>query len=194
MEPDTSPNDPQSSGVSIHDRVDLTTTLYGELRRLAGSMMARQRDPQTLQATALLHEAWLKLGGQDGQSWENRRHYYYMVAEAMRHILVDRARRRQSKRHGGGLQRVDMDPWNWERLNPTTVEECDRAILAVNEALERLSLADRESADLVRLHYLVGLSVQEAADLLALSLRTAERRLAYARFWMGQEIEELLSA
>ena len=117
MEPENSTNQPDACSASVHDRVDLTTTLYGELHRLAMSMMAQQMNPQTLQATALLHEAWLRLGGEERNRWKDRKHYFAAVAEAMRHILVDRARRRQSKRHGGGLQRVEMDSWNWEKIN-----------------------------------------------------------------------------
>ena len=183
-----------ASGARVHDRVDLTVTLYGELRRLAMSMMARENSPQTLQATALLHEAWLRLGGTERDRWESRTHYFAAVAEAMRHILVDRARRRHCIRHGGGLQRVDMDQWNWENLNPASIQRSDRAILAVNDALEKLSAGDPETADIVKLHYFVGLSVEEVADLLKVSRRTMERRLAYARFWMGQELKEALSA
>ena len=95
-------------------RVDLTTTLYGELRKLAAARMAGQYGPQTLQATALVHEAWLRLGGDEQPEWNDRTHLFAAVAEAMRHILVDRARRRQRMRHGGGLQRVDLEAWNWE--------------------------------------------------------------------------------
>lgn len=193
MESD-SPDDPKTSEVPSQDRVDLTTTLYGELRRLAKSMMAGQQKPQTLQATALLHEAWLRLGGEERNRWQSRKHYFSAIAEAMRHILVDRARRRQTKRHGGGWQRADLEPWDWEQIGPVATAANDRAILAVNEALEQLSLTDRETADMVRLHYFVGLSVRETANLMELSLRTTERRLAFARCWMGQEIQESLSA
>ena len=104
----------RSNNHESNNRVDLTTTLYGQLRKLAKVRMAGEYGPQTLQATAFLHEAWLRLGGDKQTHWESRAHYYSAVAEAMRHILVDRARRRQSIRHGGDLHRVAMDSLDWK--------------------------------------------------------------------------------
>lgn len=175
-------------------QVELTTTLYGQLRKLANRRMATQYDQQTLQATALLHEAWLRLGGEKQPKWESRAHFYSAVAQAMRHILVDRARKRQYVRHGGGLQRVDLDSWNWESADPWRADQHDRVVLVVNEALQLLESDDPEIADLIKLRYFVGLSIGEAADTLGLSRRTTERRLAYARAWLSEEIKQQIQA
>lgn len=174
-------------------RVDLTTTLYGELRKLAAARMAGENGPQTLQATALVHEAWLRLGGDKQPDWENRTHLFAAVAETMRHILVDRARRRKRIRHGGGLQRVDLEAWNWESLDPSKAEANDESLLVVHEALEQLAIGDPESAQLAKLHFFGGLTVREAAEAMELSLRTAERRLAYARAWLGRAVRRGLT-
>jgi RNA polymerase sigma factor (TIGR02999 family) len=168
--------------------------LYDELRKLAAARMARQQGPQTLQATALVHEAWLRLGGDEQPEWTDRTHLFAAVAEAMRHILVDRARRRQRIRHGGGLNRVDMDAWNWERLDVTKAAEHDEVLLAMHDALERLAMGDKQTAKLVKLHFFAGLTVDEAAENVKLPKRTAERRLAYARAWLGREIRRGLAA
>jgi RNA polymerase sigma factor (TIGR02999 family) len=170
--------------------VELTTTLYGKLRKLANERMATQYEQGTIQATALLHEAWLKLGGDEQPKWKNRAHFYSAVAQAMRHILVDRARKRQYVRHGGGMQRVDLDCWNWETADPWKADQNDKMVLVVNEALQRLESEDPEVADVIKLHYFVGLSIGETAETLQLSRRTTERRLAYARVWLSEEIKQ----
>jgi RNA polymerase sigma factor (TIGR02999 family) len=155
---------------------------------------AEQRGPQTLQATALVHEAWLRLGGDEQPKWMDRSHFYRAVAEAMRHILVDRARRRQRIRHGGGLKRIDLDAWNWERLDRSRVAANDRALLVVDEALEKFALEDPQTTHLVKLRFFAGMTIREAAKVLGLSLRTAHRRLAYAEAWLGREIRRNLAA
>ncbi len=175
-------------------RVELTTSLYGQLRNLATKRMATQYDPQTLQATALLHEAWLRLGGDQQPKWKSRAHFYSAVARAMRHILVDRARKRQYVRHGGGLQRVDLNSLNWEASDPWKADQHDKVVLVVNEALQRLEADDPEIADVINLHYLVGLSIPETAETLQLSRRTTERRLAFARALLSEEIKHQLWA
>ena len=172
----------------VRDRIDLTATLYGDLRQLAAARLAREWGSQTLQATALVHEAWLRLGGDDQPDWENRAHFFGAAAEAMRRILIERARRRQRIRHGGGLRRVDLETWNWERLDPKTAQERDEGLLLIHEALERFTTGDPATSELVKLHFLAGMKVREAADALGISLRTAERRLAYARAWLGREV------
>jgi len=185
---DNSTSDVQNEVDSIP--VELTTSLYGQLRKLATKRMATQYDPGTLQATALLHEAWLRLGGEKQPKWDSRAHFYSAVAQAMRHILVDRARKRQYVRHGGGLHRVTLNSWNWETADPHKADQHDRVVLVVNEALERLESEDPEIADVIKLHYFVGLSIAETAETLQLSRRTTERRLAYARAWLSEEIKE----
>jgi len=168
--------------------VKLTTALYHELRKLAAARMAQEKGPQTLQATALLHEAWLRLGGDNQPHWENESHFYAAVASAMRHILVDRARRRNFLRHGGGLERVDGDFLDWEQLDPGKHDNNDTIILVVNDALEELSSGDPETAQVIKLHYFVGLSVVELARLMNLSERTVARRLAFARLLLGERL------
>jgi RNA polymerase sigma factor (TIGR02999 family) len=174
--------------------VDLTTTLYGRLRRLAHAQLAGQPGDQTLQATALVHEAWLRLGGDEQPKWNDQTHFFATVAETMRHILVDRARRRQCLRHGGGQQRVDLEAWNWERLTPAHAERHDRALLIVDEALEEFENAHPNSTRLVKLHFFAGLTIREAAEAVGLSLRTAHRRLAFAELWLGRQIRKNRSA
>jgi RNA polymerase sigma factor (TIGR02999 family) len=155
--------------------------------------MARERGPQTLQATALVHEAWLRLGGDEQPDWKNRAHFFGAAAEAMRRILIERARRRQRIRHGGGMRRVELETWNWERLDPNAARERDEGLLLVHEALERFATGDPATSELVKLHFLAGMKIREAADALGISLRTAERRLAYARAWLGREVRRCRS-
>jgi len=175
-------------------RVDLTTTLYGELRRFATAYMAGQQGLQTLQATALVHEAWLRLGGDEQPEWTDRTHFHAAVAEAMRHILVDRARRRKRIRHGGGLKRVDLETWNWEGSEPSRAAAHDEALLVVHEALEKFAIGDPQTVKLVKLRFFAGLSVREAAEAMELSERTVRRRIAYARAWLGLEIRSAFAA
>ena len=175
-------------------RVDLTKTLYGQLRKLAAARVARQYGPQTLQATDLVHEAWLRLGGDEQPQWDNRAHFFGAVAEAMRNILVDRARRRQRIRHGGDLQRVELKTLNWERLDSLRAAADDEALLAMHEALEKFARGDPQTAELVKLHFFAGLTIREAAEAMELSERTAMRRLAYARAWLGLEVRRELAA
>ncbi len=175
------------------NKVDLTTSLYGELRKLAKARMVNQFGPQTLQATALVHEAWLRLGGDNQPDWENRAHFFASVANVMRNILVDRARRRQRIRHGGKLRRVDMDTAEREGMNAITATR-DAEFIALHEALERLEQVDPEPAKLIQLRYFVGLSIKELSETLELSPRTTERRLAYARTWLGYEIQQAMAS
>lgn len=163
----------------------LLSLVYGELRSLAAAKMAREQPGQTLQATALVHEAWMKLiGTEEPQVWQNRGHFFGAAAEAMRRILVDRARRKASIRHGGGLERVDL-----HQVNLATEDSAD-TLLAVHDALEKLSQAWPEKAEIVKLRYFTGLEMQEIADALGLSLSTVERHWAYARAWLFRELEK----
>jgi len=162
---------------------ELLPLVYEELRRLARSKMAQQPPGHTLQATALVHEAWLRLVGSDRQQWEGRSHFFAAAAEAMRHILVDSARRKQRARHGGGQQRVDVD-----ELQIATGED-DERLLLVHEALEKLTLEDPARAEIVKLHYFVGLTHAETAEVLHLSEKTVRRHWNFARVWLYQTIK-----
>ena len=162
---------------------ELLPLVYEELRRLAASKMSQQPANQTLQPTALVHEAYLRLLGDGAHSWNDRRHFFAAAAEAMRHILVDRARRKAAVRHGGGLQRLDLD--NVVIATETT----DENILAMSEALEKLAAHDAPAAELVKLRFFAGLTFAEASEALGLSERTAKRTWAYARAWLFKEIQ-----
>ena len=163
---------------------ELLPLVYDELRRVAAARMANGAPGHTLQPTALVHEAWLRLLGKDGEArFQNRTHFFAAAAEAMRHILIDRARRKQALRHGGGQQQVDAD--ELEIAAPADDDE----LLAVNAALERLAQADPPKAELVKLRYFVGLTIEEAAAALGISEPTAKRRWALARAWLFNEIK-----
>jgi RNA polymerase sigma factor (TIGR02999 family) len=161
---------------------ELLPLVYDELRKLAAQRMANEAPGQTLQPTALVHEAWLKLVGPGPQAWNSRGHFFGAAAEAMRRILIDRARQRQARRHGGGLERLDVDA-----VEPAAPHS-DERLLAVNEALQRFEAVDRAAAELVKLRCFVGLTMPEAAEALNLPLRSAERLWAYARAWLRREI------
>ena len=159
----------------------LLPLVYAELRRLAAHKMASESPGQILQPTALVHEAWLKLVGQQSRKWQDRNHFFAAAAEAMRRILVDNARRKRTLRHGGGQQRVELD-------DVKLVVENDDHLLAVNDALEKFAAKDKQKADLVKLRYFVGMTIGEAAALLGISEGTAKRHWAYARAWLYTEI------
>jgi RNA polymerase sigma factor (TIGR02999 family) len=162
----------------------LLPLVYDELRRLAAWRLAQERPGQTLQATALVHEAYLRLVGQADSRWDGRRHFFAAAAEAMRRILIDNARRKQAVRHGGGLQRTAFEP---EQL-PIAGGVPEEELLAVDEALEALAAHDARKAELVKLRYFVGFTLEETAAALDLSVRTAKRDWAYARAWLFREI------
>lgn len=162
--------------------VDLLPLVYEELRRLAADYLAQEPPGQTLQPTALVHEAWLRLTGSHEQRWNGRGHFFGAAAEAMRRILVENARRKQRDKHGGGLQRVDLT------VLDVAATASDGQLLAVDEALERLAAVDPVGASLVKLRFFIGLPNTEAAQLLGLSERTAKRAWAYARAWLYKEL------
>ena len=162
---------------------ELLPLVYEELRRLAAAKMANEAAGQTLQPTALVHEAWLRLAGAASQGWNGREHFFRAAAEAMRRILVDRARRRTAQKRGHNPQRTELS----ETKIPTVSQ--DDQMLAVHEALYQLALRDPLSADLVKLRYFVGLSMAEAAESLGLPVRTAERLWTFAKTWLREEIE-----
>ena len=159
---------------------ELMPAVYAELRRIAGAKMAREQPGHTLQATALVHEAWLRLGD---QRFENRAHFFSAAAEAMRRILVDRARRVAREKHGGGAEHVDHT--GIEIAAPLAD---GKELLAVHDALDRLAAHDPRMAELVKLRYFAGLSFEETAEVLGVSVRTAKRDWSYARAWLHRAI------
>ncbi len=163
---------------------ELLPLVYSELRKLAAAKMSREPAGQTLQATALVHEAWLRLGGDQQPTWQNRAHFFASAAEAMRRILIERARRRRALRHGGGLERVDVDDPALGIAAPAADDE----LLAVHEVLERLAQRDIRKAELVKLRYFAGLTIEQAAEVLGVSVPTAKRDWTFARAWLFQEI------
>ncbi|MDB5337324.1 MAG: sigma factor [Planctomycetaceae bacterium] len=165
--------------------VQLLPVVYEELRRLAAARLAAEPSGNTLQPTALVHEAYLRLvGTPEGDRWDHRGHFFAAAAEAMRRILIDEARRKATERHGGAMQRQMLDP------DSTAGAEPREELLAINEALDRLEAEDPLKANLVKLRYFVGLSLAEAAAALDLSERTAGRHWAYARAWLRRAVEE----
>jgi RNA polymerase sigma factor (TIGR02999 family) len=162
----------------------LLPLVYEELRRLAAAQMAREKPGQTLDATALVHEAYLRLVGPAAdQRWENRGHFFAAAAEAMRRILVEVARRKKRLRHGGGLRRGELPADGPAITNP--VED----VLAVDEALVKLAAANPKAAELVKLHYFAGLTIEQAAAVLGVSVRKAYTVWAYARAWLFRCLE-----
>jgi RNA polymerase sigma factor (TIGR02999 family) len=163
---------------------ELLEAVYGELRRIGGAKMARESPGHTLQATALVHEAWLRLVDEEGRAnFDNRAHFFSAAAEAMRRILVDRARSKDRAKRGCGAEHVDVDDLEIAAPTPKSGE-----LLAVHDALDALAAHDARKADVVKLHYFVGLSFEETAEVLGISVPTANRDWAFARAWLHQEI------
>lgn len=171
-----------------HAAEALLPLVYEELRRLAAAKLARETPGQTLQPTALVHEAWLRLGGDHQPSWDSRAHFFAAAAESMRRILIDNARRKRAVRHGGDLARVSSDSTGFDLPSPS---DDDEELLLVNEALDALAAHDARKAELVKQKYFVGLTLEEAADVLGISPRTAKRDWAYARAWLYNEVQRL---
>jgi len=163
---------------------ELLPLVYDELRKLAAVRMGAEAPDHTLQPTALVHEAYLRLvGGGQPQDWNGRGHFFAAAAEAMRRILVERARRKGRHRHGGGYRRVDLD----DALSVAAAEP-SHDLLDLDEALTRLEATDRIAASLVKLRYFAGLTMPETAEHLGIPLRTAERNWTYARTWLHREM------
>jgi len=162
---------------------ELLPLVYEQLRKLAAAKMAQEAAGQTLQPTALVHEAWLRLAGpREGQAWENRGHFFAAAAEAMRRILIESARRKSRLKRGGQQERVDL-----EQVQLAT-ESDPATVLSIDQALERLAKAHPQKAELVKLRFFVGLSLPEAARALNLSETTAKRHWAFARAWLYGEL------
>jgi RNA polymerase sigma factor (TIGR02999 family) len=161
---------------------ELLPLVYGELRILAAQKLSREVPGQTLQATALVHEAYIRLMGSEPNSWDNKGHFFSAAAEAMRRILIENARRKGSVRHGGRCR----------KLAPATVEpteeEAGEDLLALDEALQRLADTDNRKAELVKLRYFAGLTMEQAAEILGMSRSTAYENWAYARAWLRAEV------
>jgi RNA polymerase sigma factor (TIGR02999 family) len=163
---------------------ELFPLVYQELRQLAAVRLSKELPGQTLQATALVHEAYLRLVGSENQNWTSRHHFFAAAAEAMRRILIDNARRKQSLKHGGGHQRIDLNEAVAAGDDKTSSDD----LIALDEALEKLSKKDKVKADLVKLRYFAGLTGEQAAEVLCISPSTADRHWAYARSWLRLEI------
>lgn len=163
---------------------ELIPLVYQELRRLAAGRIAQERSGQTLQATALVHEAWLRLASAEpAPGWNSRNHFFAAAAEAMRRILVENARRKQCQKRGAGAAKVDLDALD------LALEGDGDHILAVSDALERLALVDPQAADLVKLRFFAGLNGEETAAALGVPVRTASRLWVYARAWLYRELK-----
>ena len=162
---------------------ELLPLVYDELRRLAAAKMARESPNQTLQPTALVHEAYLRLVGDEDLHWNGRAHFFGAAAEAMRRILIENARRKRAVRHGGDQGRTDID--GIEIVTAVSDDE----LLTVHEVLERFAARDRQKAELVKLRYFVGHTTEEAAEILGISVPTADRWWNYSRAWLFKEIE-----
>jgi RNA polymerase sigma factor (TIGR02999 family) len=167
--------DPKAAG-------ELLPLVYEELRRLAAHKMSGEAPNQTLQPTALVHEAWMRLVGNENQKWDGRGHFFAAAAEAMRRILIDRARWKRAARHGGGQQRLDI--LEMDLASP----DGDDQLLAVSEALDKLAVAHKVEAELVKLRYFVGMTNEEAAEVLGIAPRTAKYYWTHARAWLYREI------
>ena len=166
---------------------ELLPLVYEELRKLAAARMAHEPPGQTLQATALVHEAWLRLTGNTAQDWNSRGHFFAAAAEAMRRILVDRARKKARQRHGGQLERVEL-----EHVTLAT-EDSDQTVLAIHEAIEKLARESIQQAEIVKLRYFAGLEHAEIAAALGSSEATVRRHWTYARSWLYGELKSSLT-
>jgi RNA polymerase sigma factor (TIGR02999 family) len=163
---------------------DLLPLVYDELRKLAAARMAAESPDQTLQPTALVHEAYLRLVGvADAARWESRGHFFAAAAEAMRRILVDQARHKKTTRHGGGLVRRDLEP------DLASAPQPREDLIALDQALDQLAAEDAGKAELVKLRYFAGLTLAEAAEALGMSERSAGRHWTYARAWLRRAVE-----
>lgn len=168
-----------------HAANKLLPLVYRELRKLAAAKMGRESAQLTLQPTALVHEAWLRLGGDQQPAWQNRAHFFAAAAESMRRILIDRARKRRARRHGGGMERVNAD--DVEITDELT--RADDQLLAVHEALEKFAVDEPKMVELIKLRYFVGLTLEQAADVLNIPFGTAKRWWTYSRARLHHELK-----
>jgi RNA polymerase sigma factor (TIGR02999 family) len=185
------PADPMNQLTTILDGIaagqpqageHLLPLVYEELRKLAASRMAREWDTSTLQPTALVHEAWLRLAGSERQTWKNQGHFFGAAAEAMRRILIDQARRKHALKRQAGSHRVDLDKVD------VAVQADEESLLLIDEALQKLAAQDAQCAELVKLRFFVGMGYEEAARALGISERSAKRYWTFARAWLYREL------
>lgn len=162
---------------------ELLPLVYEELRKLATSKMAREAPGHTLQPTALVHEAWLRISRDSGGKWNSRGHFFAAAAEAMRRILIENARRKKAVRNGGGLERMNVQELEFAAAVP------DDELMAVHDALEKFASRDKQKAELVKLRYFVGMTTEEAAEVLGISIPTADRWWNYSRAWLFEAID-----
>ena len=165
---------------------ELLPLVYDELRKIAAGRMAHEAAGQTLQATALVHEAWLRMVGDGARTWENRAHFFGAASEAMRRILIENARRKSRLKRGGDQQRIELDEVNLAAATP------DDKLLLIDEALEQLKATDEEKSRIVVMKFFGGLTNQEVAQTLGVTERTVERQWAYAKAWMFRQIQSEL--
>jgi len=163
---------------------ELLPLVYEELRLLAAQKLSHEKPGQTLQATALVHEAYIRLVEAECRNWNSRNHFFMAAAEAMRRILIERARRKRDLKHGGDRERVDLG----DVMLTCDDQEFSDNLVALDEALKKLSEKDNVKADVVKLRYFIGLTIEQTAEVLALSPNTVKRYWAYARAWLLQEI------
>jgi RNA polymerase sigma factor (TIGR02999 family) len=167
-----------------HAAEQLLPLVYDELRKLAAQRLAQEKPGQTLEATALVHEAYLRLVDvKEAQQWNSRGHFFGAAAEAMRRILVENARRRARAKHGGGRERVELD------VSELVAPEIEEGLIALDGALDRLGKEDPLAADLVKLRYFAGLTIPQAAQMLGVSARKADFLWSFARAWLRREME-----
>jgi len=186
---ENAPHNPQSVGLEPPPSTgELLPVVYAELRLLAAQKLSQEKPGQTLQATALVHEAWLRLVREEDRKWKNPQHFFCAAATAMRRILIENARRKKSPKHGGNLQRVNL-----EDVAPAELLRPDD-LLALDEALEKLAIEDADAARLVDLRCFAGLGHQEAARIMGLSRREADGLWAYARAWLFEAMRKELGA
>jgi RNA polymerase sigma factor (TIGR02999 family) len=167
----------------VQSAQELLPLVYEELRKLAKARMAQEWETSTLQPTALVHEAWLRLSGSENQGWKNRSQFFAAAAEAMRRILIDRARRRHAVKRQAGAVRIDLNEVD------VAVKADDESLLLVNDALEKLAAEDPQCAELVKLRFFVGMSYEDAAEALGISERTAKRYWTFARAWLYRKLQ-----
>jgi RNA polymerase sigma factor (TIGR02999 family) len=163
----------------------LLTLVYDELRRVAASKLAHESPGQTLQPTALVHEAWLRLAGDKSPPFRDRAHFFRASAEAMRRILIDRARRKKTQRHGGGFHRIDFDAESFDFAGPSAGDQ----LLALDEALEKFTAVHPVQCELVQLRYFAGLTNEEVSEVMGISVSTAKNYWTFSRAWLLNEIE-----